>query len=144
MADLSATTLQDELAAQEAARGRQMQTIPLLQQLGAGRTGLEENAMQRALAAAQGLGGIGQNQFGNQLGLSSQAQGLGTTMQGLDQNTINQIYQQWQKTTPENNPWLQAALGLATGQGVPQQYQQSGGSQWLSGIFSLLPFLGLL
>ncbi len=132
-----------ELAAQEAARGRQMQAIPLLQQLGAGRTGLEENAMTRALTAAGQLGGIGQNQFANQLGLAGQAQGLGTTMQGLDQNTINQIYQQWSKTTPENNPWLQAALGLSTTSGMPQQYQQSSGSQWMSGIFSLLSMLGM-
>ncbi len=133
-----------ELAAQEAGRGRQTQAIPLLQQLGAGRTGLEENDMMRALTAAGQLGGIGQNQFGNQLGLAGQAQGLGGTMQGLDQNTINQIYQQWSKTTPENNPWLQAALGLSSTTGMPQQYQQSGGSQFLGSLIQMLPMLLML
>jgi len=101
----------------------------------------EEAARGRQMAAAGGLQGMGQYQTGYAQDLANQAAGLGSQMYGQDQNAINQIYQQFMRMTPEQNPWLQAAFGMGSASGQPQTYQQGGMSQFMSGIGSLLPFL---
>jgi hypothetical protein len=104
----------------------------------------EEAARARQMSAAGGLQGMGQYQTGYAQDLANQAAGLGSQIYGQDQNTINQIISQFMRMSPENNPYLQNALGMSSVSGQPSTYQQSGLSQWMSGIGSLLPFLFML
>ena len=103
--------------------------------------GAMEAARARQMQAGQGLQGMGQYMTQYPMQLAGQSAGLGQQMYGMDQNAINQIYQQFSRMTPEQNPWLQAALGMGSVSGQPQTYQQGGMSQFMSGIGSLLPFL---
>ena len=121
--------------------GRRMQELGTeytQQQLGA-----MENAANRSLTAAQGLGNIAQQRWNMPLQYASQAMGMGQNMQQQYQNMFNPQYQEFLRTAAENNPWLNQAMGATslTGQYTPQTYQQS----FLTNILGMLPaLLGLL
>ncbi|MEE9510429.1 MAG: hypothetical protein V3V81_08045 [Candidatus Bathyarchaeia archaeon] len=131
-----------ELGALEAARGRQLQAMPLMQQVGAGQAGLSEAARQRQFGALPL-----QLQFGQAVGqypmdVAQRAMQMGGTMQQQQMAAMAPLYQEFLRQTPEASPWLQMAMGatqMPFTQG-PQQYQQSGMSNML-GIASILPFL---
>lgn len=103
----------------------------------------DEAARQRQMGAAQGQTGLGQlmNQYG--MDLDQMLYGMGTGMQGQQQNQANQLMQYWLGQQPYSNPVIGMAQGLATQQ-LPfnyPQYTQGAGSQGLDVLSSILPFL---
>jgi hypothetical protein len=134
MTELGVATTAQEMAAQEAAAQRMMSGVPMLESLGAGTAGLSEAARNRALQGAAGLAGLGGQYAGYDQGLLGQASGLGGQMAGQYNTMAQNLYNNWQRMTPENNPWLSAAMQFATGQGMPQQYTPGLGSQLLGGL----------
>jgi hypothetical protein len=146
MNQLGQSLMSNQLQAGEAARQRQLGTIPLLQQIGMGQAGLTEEAKARAMSAAGQLGGLGN--YYAQLPMQAAETGmkLGTTMQGTQQSALDRLYQAWQGQQAYNNPYMQYIQGMSslTGNMVPQTYQPSSGSQALGSFASILPFLFLL
>jgi len=97
-AELGAQYTQQELAALEAARQRQLQGA----QLGSG---------------------LAELQMGLPLQVLQAAQGLGTTQYGMQQNALNMAYQEWLRRQYANRPEFQALLqygmGYPTSAGQP-------------------------
>lgn len=93
-----------------------------------------EAARARQMQVGVGLQGMGQYMTQYPMQLAGQAAGLGQQMYGMDQNAISQIFQQFSRMTPEQNPWLQSALGMASIPGQAQTYQPS----WLTQLLSIL------
>jgi hypothetical protein len=143
MAELGSNFAQQEMGAQEAARGRQMEANNQLFGVGSGFAGLDTDTRNRALTATGQLQGLGQNMTRYPMELANQAAGMGGQLQGINQGALNNTYQDFLRGATENNPWLAKALGMATGQGQQQQYTPGAGSQILGGLGSLLPFLFL-
>jgi hypothetical protein len=127
--------------------GRTAQDISsrAFQNLGTTYTGQElgalENAANRSLSAAQGLGNVAQQRWNMPLQYANQAMGMGQNMQQQYQNMFNPQYQEFLRTAAENNPWMNMGMGLTnlTGQYTPQTYQPSFLGQLLGGVTSLLP-----
>lgn len=127
----------------EAAKARQMEALPQLYQLGAGTAGLTEAAKQRGLSAAMALPGIAQQYFDMPMNWAAQMMGMGGQMQGLSQAALDRLYQEFLRTTPEASPWMQQMYGYL---GIPsqqtyQQYQPSFLSQLLGLGSMAIPFL---
>jgi hypothetical protein len=144
MAQLGSDFAGQAMSAQEAARQRQMSANEQLYGAGAGYAGLDTDSRNRALQAASGLTGLGQNMTQYPMQLSDQMFNQGTTMQNQNQAAYQAQLQEFLRGANENNPWLSMMMQLGTGQGIQQQYNPSAGSQWLSGLTSLLPMLGLI
>jgi len=144
MAQLGAQWTDRELQAQEAARQRQLQASGLLGTLGGGIAGLGESARDRALASAGGLSQLGQQYFNAPMDWSQQMMGMGAGMQGLTQDALARQYQDYMRMTPEQNPWLQLAMGFSGmntgGQFQQQMYNPSTFAQIMS-MFSMIPGL---
>ena len=110
----------------------------------------QENARNRQMSSAQGLGGLGEYQQNYAQGLANQSMGAGSLLNTTDQNTLDKLYQYWQSQQGYNNPWLSSALGLGTGTGTAQTYDQSTLSSLLgtgtsaAGILALLKLAGVL
>lgn len=136
MAQLGTQWAGMEQQAKEAAQGRLMQT-------GSNKAGLQESARDRALQATGLLSQLGGQKTDYARGLAGDLMSGGGQMAGQTNQMAQNIYNQFLKSTPEGNPWLQAALGLGSTPGTPQTYQQSGGSSLLSGLGSLAPLLAL-
>ena len=85
------------------------------QLLGA-QTQAQENAQNRMLQA---------DQFGSQ---------FGQYMQGLDQSSIDRLYQEFIRTSPQNNPMLQYEFGAATT--YPPYMPKGQGGGGIGGILS--------
>ena len=131
-----------DLAAQEAARSRQMGAGGLMQGLGAGVAGLGESARNRALQAAGGLSGLGAQYLQAPQDWAQQMWGMGTQQQATMQQALDRAYQDFMRMAPEYSPWLQQLMGYVglDSQVTPEQYGQSG----LGGLFGgLLSMLGL-
>jgi len=107
--------------------------------------GALENAANRAMQSASGLSSLGQQYFQAPMDWAQQAYGMGTAQQGTAQSALDRMYNYFQGQTPEGSPWTQQASNYASllSNMVPQQYQQSGMSQFMGGLGSLLPLLGL-
>ena len=140
---LGAQYAQQAMSAQEAARGRQMGAADQLYGYGTGYAGLDTDARNRALTATGQLGGLGQAMTQYPMDLAKMAFGQGTTLGAQDQASYDRLFQEFLRGTAENNPWLNYAMQLGTGQGMQQQFTPGAGSQWMSGLSSLLPFLFL-
>jgi len=127
---------QADVQAQEAARARQLQAMPLQYQYGAGTSGLAESAKDRGLASAQGLAGLGQMQTQYPMDLAQLSMNLGLQGQGAQQSVYDKLYNEFLRTSEENSPWLSNAMGLLglNTNYTPTQYQQSGLSQLLGGL----------
>ena len=121
------------------------ETADLWSNLATQQLGLTEAAKNRGLQAAGMLSGLGQQYLQAPQDWASQMYQMGAGMTGLGQQGLDRSYQDWLRTTAENNPWLAQALGFAglQSQMVPQQYQQSFLSQLLGFGGSILP-LGFL
>jgi hypothetical protein len=143
MAELGSNFAQQEMGAQEAARGRQMEANNQLYGLGSGFAGLDTDTRNRALTATGQLQGLGQNMTRYPMELANQSFQMGSNMNQQDQSALDRQYQEAFRGMAENNPWLAKAMGMATGQGQQQQYTPGAGSQILGGLGSLLPFLFL-
>jgi hypothetical protein len=127
-AKLGAGFARDEMGALEAARARQMSTLPYQYQAGAGIAGLEESAKDRALGATGQLQQLGQGRWQMPSQLAQQAYGMGQGLYGQGQAGIGNIMQEWMRQQGFNNPYLQYGLGLSGGQGtyVPRTYSGGG------------------
>jgi hypothetical protein len=135
-AQLGTTWAGMESAAKEAAQGRLMQT-------GTNKAGLQESARDRALQASGLLSTLGGQTTDYARGVASDLMSGGSTMAGQSNQEAQNIYNQFLKSTPEGNPWLQAALGIGSASGTPTTYDQSGGTSLLSGIGSLASLMAL-
>uniref|UniRef100_A0A6H1ZJQ6 Uncharacterized protein n=1 Tax=viral metagenome TaxID=1070528 RepID=A0A6H1ZJQ6_9ZZZZ len=125
---------QQQVQAEEAARARQLQAMPLQYQYGAGTAGLAESAKDRGLAGAQGLAGLGQAMTQYPMDLAQLSMSMGLQGQQAQQAEYDKMYNEFLRTSEEGSPWLQnalALLGIGGGAYSPQQYQQSGLSQLL-------------
>ena len=74
---------------------------------------------------------------GRMLTASQMQEGLSKYIQGLDQSSIDRLYQEFQRVSPQNNPLLQQQMQAATT--MPQYLQKKSGG---SGLQSLLGALG--
>jgi len=102
----------------------------------------QEAARGRQMGGAQGLMGLGSLYSQLPLDVSQQMMNMSTQMQGMGQTEISSLMQEFLRTAPENNPWLQMLLGATQPGGYsPEMYQQGGGSQWLGLLGQLLPAL---
>ena len=140
---LGANYAQQTMAAQEAARGRQQGAYDQLFNIGSGFAGLDTAARQRQLESTGQLGGLGQYMTQYPMQLANQASQIGAGQTALEQSALDKAMQEWMRTQPEYSPYLNMAYGMATGQGMQQQFTPGAGSQWMSGLSSLLPFLFL-
>jgi hypothetical protein len=112
-------------------------------------TAKDENA-QLLQAQAQALEAARGRQMGASEFITSGAGNLGQMLQGLDQSSIDRIYQEFQRVQPENNPLLNMIYGLGTtfapifsknyGTGASGGLAQSAGSLagGLGGLISVL------
>jgi len=132
-----------EMDALEAARGRQMQGINQLQGFGAGEAQLGESARNRALSAAGGLQGLGQDYLQAPQDWAERLYGMGTGQYAQSQSALDKYYKDYMRMTPENNPWLQMAMGLTgESQSQPSQWTTGGGIMDLIGpILSILAMM---
>lgn len=147
MGQLGAQWTDRELQAQEAARQRQLTATGQLGTLGGGIAGLGESARDRALTSAGGLSNLGQQYFNAPMNWSQQMMGMGAGMQGLTDDALARQYQDYMRMTPENNPWLNMAMGFGGmntgGQFAQQQYNPSTFAQIMN-MFSMIPgFAGM-
>jgi len=138
-----------ELDAAEAARGRIMQTLPLMQQLGTGQAALSEAAKGRGIQAAGMLPGLGQMMQRAPMDWAKEMMAMSAPYQGMRQAEISPVWQEAMRMAPELSPWLQMAMQATNILGPQQQwsmqqYAPGAGQQIGSSIMSLLPLLGLL
>lgn len=112
------------------------------------------SGLQQQLAAAQQLGGLGQQQYGQQLGISQAQLGAGGQMQALEQQLLNQQLQEF--INQQQFPYKQAEFGMGILRGIPATgatqtlYQQPGNlfgqivgaGTTLAGVGSLFGGLG--
>lgn len=144
MSQFGLESMDRELASGEAARGRQMGSLPYMYQFGAGEAGLAESAKQRALGATQQLMPLGQMRADLPQQLAQTAYGMGTGLYGQQQQGLQSLMQEWLRTQPENSPWMQYAMsmaGLPMPNMAPQQYNPSSLTSLLGGLGGMLPFL---
>ena len=132
--NLTAGMADRHIAAQEAARGRQLGATGQLFSYGSGMAGLESDAANRAMSAAGGLGNLGSMYFQAPMQVAGQMANQGA----MTQQMRNQQLQQMQ-----NNPWQQGLLQylMMSQGGVPQMYQPSFLEQMLGAAGQAAPYL---
>lgn len=81
------------------------------------------SGLQQQLAAAQQLGGLGQQQFGQQMGIQQAQLGAGGQMQALEQQLLNQQLQDF--INKQQFPYKQAEFGMGILRGIPATGQTS-------------------
>ena len=152
MRGFGADIAEKELSSLENARQRQLSGVSALTGLGAGISGLEGDAMNRALQAASGLAGMGSLVTQYPMDLAQQAMNMGLQLQGAQQSAVSPMISQYMYTNPENSNWLNYAMQGSNMQNqmTPEMYQPSGASQALdtgtgiAGILAMLKYAGLL
>lgn len=98
------------------------------------------------------LASLQQQNFSQQLQAGNEVQGAGQFLQGLDQQSIQNVLQEFIRTSPQNNPLLGLEFGASTT--FPPVLNPKSGAGGLgallggagglaSGIADILPFLGL-
>jgi len=125
---------QQNIAAQEAARGRQMGAFGLLGQRGAQDLQSQQAARQMQLGAASGLGGLGSQYLYAPMNIAQSMMGMGGGMQNQQQQQINAML---------NNPYLQMAMQMSSAmpnQYMPETYQPGWASQLLNIGGALAPY----
>ncbi len=140
MANVGTQWTQQQMTADEAAKQRQMDAYSQLFNIGQGQTGLTEAAKNRALEATGQLGTLGQMNTDYLTKLAQQAYDMGTGMQNISQQDLQNIYQDWQRLIPENSPWNQQILSLLGVQSptTASTYGSSLGTSLLSILGSVL------
>jgi len=102
----------------------------------------QESARGRQMEGAGGLMGLGSLYSQLPLQVSQQMMDMSGQMQGMGAAEIAPLLQEFMRTAPENNPWLQMLLGATSPGGyAPDMYQQGGSSQWMQMLSQLLPYL---
>jgi hypothetical protein len=94
-------------------------------------------AQQNALLGQLQQQNILQGQIPVAEGLMSGAMGMGQYAQGLAQQDIQNVYSEFLRDQPQNNPLLQMALQMGTT--FPPTLQRPGGTGLLAGILGGLP-----
>ena len=110
------TTAQQQFNADQAARMQAQQANIGQQQFGAS---LGMQGLQTGLQAAGQLGQLGQNVYGQQMGINQLQNQYGAQQQALEQSKINQQIQDY--ATAQQYPMLQLANMNALTRGLPMQ-----------------------
>ncbi len=114
-ADLATSYAQQTMSAQEAARARQLQGS---QQL----AGLGTDVNNQLFGVSDRLSSLG-SQYGQYpIDVANAAYGMGQGNVETTQSALDKYYQEFLRTSAENNPYLAMIYQMATGQGMPQQY----------------------
>lgn len=100
------------------------------------------SGLQQQLAASQALGGLGQQQFGQQMGIQQAQLGAGGQMQALEQQLLNQQLQEF--INKQQFPYKQAEFGMGILRGIPATGQTSTLYQQPASIFNQIAGLGML
>jgi len=124
-----------EMAAQEAARQRQLEATGQLYQYGQGQYQIDKDEFARRRAGAAAAGNLADKQTNLALRVLPMMFGMGNTMQGQEQGSIDASY---------NNPYARMAQGYLAGQpsGQQQTYQPSFGANMMGALGAAAPFLG--
>jgi len=130
---LTAEAMSQQLAADEAAKQRVLETMGILNQIGSGQASARSAGAGRRLSTIGMLLGAGQDEARFNMDLINQMAGLGQGQYGMEQQQYQNIY---------DPAWMQSAIGLS-GQGaagLPQTYEPS---IWenLAGAASYIPGL---
>lgn len=99
------------------------------------------SGLQQQLAASQALGGLGQQQFGQQLGIQQAQMGAGGQMQALEQQLLNQQLQDF--INKQQFPYKQAEFGMGILRGIPATGQTSTFYQQPGSLFQQVAGVGL-
>jgi hypothetical protein len=103
--------------------------------------GLGLQGIQQQLAAAGQLGGLGQQQFGQQMGIQQAQMGAGGQMQALEQQLLNQQLQDF--INRQQFPYKQAEFGMGILRGIPATGQTSTFYQQPGSLFQQVAGVGL-
>jgi len=145
MGDIEATGLQQsyqqamqQFAADRASRMAESQLREQSRQFGAG-LGLQ--GLQQQLAAAGALGGLGQQQYQQGMGITSAQLGAGGQMQALEQQLLNQQLQEF--INRQQYPYKQAEFAMGILRGIPATGQTSTLYQQPGSLFGQIAGVGL-
>jgi hypothetical protein len=103
--------------------------------------GLGLQGLQQQLAAAGQLGGLGQQQFGQQMGILQGQMGAGGQMQAMEQQLLNQQLQDF--INKQQFPYKQAEFGMGILRGIPATGQTSTLYQQPGSLFQQIAGVGL-
>jgi len=103
--------------------------------------GLGLQGLQQQLAAAGALGGLGQQQYGQQLGILQGQMGAGGQMQAMEQQLLNQQLQDF--INKQQFPYKQAEFGMGILRGIPATGQTSTLYQQPGSLFQQIAGVGL-
>jgi hypothetical protein len=103
--------------------------------------GLGLQGLQQQLAAAGTLGGLGQTQYGQQMGITSAQLGAGGQMQAMEQQLLNQQLQDF--INKQQLPYKQAEFGMGILRGIPATGQTSTLYQQPGSLFGQIAGVGL-
>ena len=103
--------------------------------------GLGLQGLQQELAAAGTLGGLGQTQYGQQMGITSAQIGAGGQMQAMEQQLLNQQLQDF--INKQQLPYKQAEFGMGILRGIPATGQTSTLYQQPGSLFGQIAGVGL-
>jgi len=101
--------------------------------------GYQQNQQNR-MGAAQGLMGLGQQYSQLPMDVANNMMGMGGQMQNAYNQQISPYYNLWNSMQSYNSPWLQNFMQMAQSS-QPTTYNESGASQGMSAITSLLPLI---
>jgi len=113
-----------------------MQGLGMMSDLGSQIANMRNQAQNRQLQASGMLQGMGQSYLDAPQQYAQNLMGMGSQMQGQQQQAYDRQSQEFLRMAAENNPWISQLFGLAGLQSnmTPQQYQPSGLSQLLGGL----------
>jgi hypothetical protein len=103
--------------------------------------GLGLQGLQQQLAAAGALGGLGQQQYGQEMGITSAQLGAGGQMQAMEQQILNQRLQDF--INKQQLPYKQAEFGMGILRGIPATGQTSTLYQQPGSLFGQIAGVGL-
>jgi hypothetical protein len=103
--------------------------------------GLGLQGLQQQLAAAGTLGGLGQQQYQQGMGITSAQLGAGGQMQAMEQQLLNQQLQDF--VNQQQLPYKQAEFGMGILRGIPATGQTSTFYQQPGSLFGQIAGVGL-
>jgi hypothetical protein len=94
--------------------------------------GLGNDANNQLFGVSDRLGQLGSNMFNAPQEVAKNSYAMGQSNQATTQSALDKYFQEFMRTSDEQNPYLSMIYSMATGQGTPQQYTSGAGSQILS------------
>jgi len=104
--------------------------------------GLGMQGLQQRLASAGMLGNLGQQQFGQQMGITQGQLGMGGQQQAFNQQMLNQQYQDF--INQQQFPYKQAEFAMGILRGIPATGQTSTMYQQAPSIFNQIAGAGMM